>query len=107
MVQLYIKKLRNFKKEGIRNSGNGNRHKSANKSSGSQCTHVAVDDYSRFASVSILVDETAARVTKNLKETYQCYASISNVIKRVLTDTISWYRSKMFAEAWQTPNDQL
>ncbi len=99
MIHLDIKKLRNFNEEGIRTPGNGNRHKSANKGIGSQCMHVAVDDHSRYATVSIYEDETAESVTKHLIETYQHYASRGIVIKRVLTDNGSGYKSKMFAEA--------
>ena len=54
--------------------------------------------------MSVLEDETAESVTKHLLETYQHYASIGIVIKRVLTDNGSGYRSKMFAEACQTLN---
>ena len=32
---------------------------------GSQCIYVAIDDHSRYASVSIMEDETAESVTKN------------------------------------------
>ena len=81
MVHLDIKKLRNFKEEGIRDCSSGNRHKSANKAAGSQCMHVAVDDHSRYASVSIMEDETAESVTKHLIETYQQYAARGIVIK--------------------------
>ena len=63
MVHLDIKKLRNFNEEGIRNAENGNRHKSANKAAGTQCMHVAVDVHTRYATVSVLEDETAESAT--------------------------------------------
>ena len=102
MVHLDIKKLRNFNEEGIRTDENGNRHKSANKAAGTQCMHVAVDDHSRYATVSVIEDETAESVTQHLIETYQHYASRGIVIKRMLIDNGSGYKSKMFAEACQT-----
>ena len=49
-------------------------------------------------------DETAASVTKHLIETYQQYAVGGIIIKRVLTDNGSGYKSKMFKEACQTLN---
>ena len=104
MVHLDIKKLRNFNEEGIRNSTTGNRHKSANKAAGSQYMHVAVDDHSRYASVSIFEDETAESVTKHLIATYQHYAAQGIIIKRVLTDNGSGYKSKKFSEACATLN---
>ena len=106
MVHLDVKKPRNFKEDGIRNSPNGNRHKSANKAAGSEYMHVAVDDHSRYASVSILEDETAESVTKHLIDTYQQYATQGITIKPVLTDNGSGNKSKMFAEACKTLNVQ-
>ena len=38
---------------------------------GTQCIHVAVDDHSRYATASVMEDETAESVTKHLIETYQ------------------------------------
>ena len=73
-----------------------------NKAAGIQCMHVAVDDHSRYATVSVLEDETTESVTQQLIETYQHYASRGIVTKRVLTDNGSGYESKMFAEACQT-----
>ena len=104
MTHLDIKTFRNFNEEGIRNEEAGNRHKSANKVAGTHCMHVAVDDRSRYATVSAMEDEIAECVTKHLIETYQNYASKGIVVKRVLTDNGLGYRSKMFAEACQTLN---
>ena len=66
--------------------------------------HVAVDDHSRYATMSVMEDKTAESVTKHLIETYQHYASIGIAVKRVLTDNGSGYRSKMFAETCRTLN---
>ena len=49
MFHLDIKKLRNFNKESVRDCNTGNRHKPAYKTAGSQCIHVAIDVYSRYA----------------------------------------------------------
>ena len=59
MVHLDIQKLRNYNQEVIRNASTGSRQKSANKAVCSQSIHVAIDDQSRYASESILADETA------------------------------------------------
>ena len=101
-MHLDIKKLRNFKEEGIRNADIGNRYKSRNKAAGSQYMHVAVDDHSRYATVSVLEDETAESVTKHLTDTYHHYAARGIVMKRVLTNNGSGYKSKRFAEACKT-----
>ena len=102
LVHLDIKTLRNFNEERIRDPDSGNRHKSANKAAGTQCMHVAIDDHSRYATVSIFEDEIAESVTKHLIETYHEYTSRGITIKRILTDNGSGYKSKMFAEACQT-----
>ena len=101
MIHLDIKKLRNFNEEGVRDCNIDNRHKSADKATGSQCMPVAVYDHSRYASVIIMEDETEERVTKYIIETYQQYASHGTLIKRVLTDNVSGYKSKIFADARQ------
>ena len=51
--------------------------------------HVAIDDYSRYATLSVLEDETAESVTKHLIDTYHHYAASGIVMKRVLTDNVS------------------
>lgn len=66
--------------------------------------HVALDDHSRYAIVSVLEDKTTESVTKHLIESYQHYVPKRIGVKRVLTDNGSMYRSKMFAEAGQTLN---
>ena len=104
MIHLDLKKFRNFNKEGIRYSTNGSQSKSAKKGAGSRCLHVAVDDHSRYASVSIFDDETAESVTRDLIDTYNYYASQGIVLKRVLTDNGSGYKSKKFADACGTLN---
>ena len=62
------------------------------------------DDQSRYASVSIFDDETAESVTQHLINTYIYYASQGIVIKRVLTDNGTGYKSKKFADACDTLN---
>ena len=62
--------------------------------------HVAIDDHSSYASVRIMDDETAESVTKHLMN----YGVHGIVIKRVLTDNRSGYKSKKFSEARQTLN---
>ena len=98
MIHFDIKTLRNFNEEAR------NRHKSANKAAGTQCMQVAVDDYSRYATESVLEDEIAESVTKHLIATYQHYESKGIVVQLVLTDNGSGYRSKMFADSCQNLN---
>ena len=83
MIHLDIKTLENFNEEGIRDEEARNRHKSANKAAGTQCMHVVADDQSRYATVSVLEDETAKSVTKHLIETFQHYPSKGIAVKRV------------------------
>lgn len=64
--------------------------------------HVAIEDHSRHASESFLVDETAECVTQHMIDTYKEKASQGILIKRVPTDNGSEYKSKMFAEACKT-----
>ena len=66
MVHLDIKMLLNFNEEGSRNAENGNHHQSANRAAGTQCMHVAVNDHSRYATVSVLEDETVESVNQHL-----------------------------------------
>ena len=54
--------------------------------------HVAVDDHSHYATVSVMENETAESVVKHLIETYYHYASKGIDLKRVLTDNGSGYR---------------
>ena len=63
---------------------------------------LAVDCHSRYAIVSVMEDEKAKSVTKHLIDTYYHYAASGIVIKRVLTDNGSRYKSKRFAEAFET-----
>ena len=65
---------------------------------------VAVNDHSRYASVSIFDDEIAESVTQHLIDTYNYYAFQGIVIKRVLTDIGSGYKFKKFADACDTLN---
>ena len=100
MIRLDIKNLRNFNKEGVRDCATGNMHELVDEVAGSECMRVAVDDQSRYGLVSIMEDETAECVTKNLIE----YAARGMVTKRVSNDNGSGYKSKMFAEACQPLN---
>ena len=68
--------------------------------------HVAVDDHSRYASDSIMEDETAESVTKHFIETYQRYDARGIDIKRVLTNNGSGYNSKKFKQACETLNSK-
>lgn len=68
--------------------------------------HVAVDDHSRYASMSVNEDETAECVTKHLIKTCQDYASRGIKMKRILKDSDPGYRSKMFADACRILNVQ-
>ena len=82
----------NVNEEGVKDCRIRNRHKSANKSADPECMQVAVDDHSRYASVSIMEDKSAESVTKHLIETYQKYAIHGIVLKRILTDNGSGYK---------------
>lgn len=93
----------NFNEEGILDSNNGSRLKSANKEAGTRCMHGVVDDHSPYASVNIYNDEAAECVTQHLIDTNQHYGSYGLGIKRVLSDNGSSYKSKKFAAACTIP----
>ncbi|CAN5242833.1 IS481-like element ISMsm9 family transposase [soil metagenome] len=76
----------------------GNRH-NKKRGRGYAFLHHAVDDHSRVAYSEILDDERKETAAAFWKRAKQSFSDHGIVIKRVLTDNGSCYRSKLFAEA--------
>ena len=71
MVHFDIKTLRNLNEKGVRNEDAEKPTQISEQVDGIKCMHLAIDDHSHFATVSVVEDETAESVTKHLVETYQ------------------------------------
>jgi transposase InsO family protein len=76
----------------------GNRHNKKH-GRGYAFLHHAVDDHSRLAYSEILDDERKETAAAFWKRAKQCFSDHGIVVKRVLTDNGSCYRSKVFAQA--------
>jgi transposase InsO family protein len=98
MIHLDIKKLGKINGIGHRFAPRG-RGMHANKGSGYDYLHVAIDDASRTAYTEILPTEGQDDTTAFLKRALGWYARLNVVVERVMTDNGSAYRSKMFAAA--------
>lgn len=59
--------------------------------------HIAIDDASRVGYVQILRDEQADRAVAFLRGAVACYAAVGVVIREVLTDNGSCFRSRGLA----------
>jgi transposase InsO family protein len=96
LLHLDIKKLGRFRKPGHRVTGD-RRHRRHDK--GWEFVHVAVDDFSRIAYAEMLGDEKGPTCAGFLRRARKWFASQGIVIKAVLTDNGSGYRSHRFREA--------
>ena len=94
LLHLDIKKLGRFAKPGVRATGDRSQR---NPGAGVESLHVAIDDHSRFAFVSLHPDEKipSARAVLLQAVAYDKLHGIT--IARLLTDRGSTYRSKLFA----------
>lgn len=96
IVHLDIKKLGRFRQPGHRVTGDRVR---VSRGAGWEFLHVAVDDFSRLAYVEILANERGESCAAFLRRAQVWFASQGVVIKRVLTDNGTGYRSHRFREA--------
>jgi len=69
---------------------------------GWELVHVCVDDYSRFAHVEVLDDETAITAIAFLRRCLAVYAAHGIRVRAVMTDNGSAYRSTVHAIACRT-----
>ena len=94
LLHLDIKKLGRFAKPGVRATGDRSQR---NPGAGVESLHVAIDDHSRFAFVSLHPDEKIPSALDALRQALAYYAAHGIKIQRLLTDRGSTYRSKLFA----------
>lgn len=96
LLHLDIKKLNRFWRPGHRVTG----HR-AGKCSGAgwEYVHIAIDDYSRIAYAEILADETGLSCAAFMQRAKRWFACQGIVIKALLTDNGTGYRSHRFRDA--------
>ena len=97
LLHLDIKKLGRFRKPGHRVTGT--RIDSRTWRAGWEFVHVAVDDFSRIAYAEILPDEKGCTCARFMRRACAWFASQGIVIKALLTDNGTGYRSHRFREA--------
>ncbi len=96
LIHIDTKKLGRFSVAGHRVTGRGpGRH--ANRGVGWEVVHVCVDDATRLAYVEVLDDETGLTSTGFLARAVAWLASKGVVVRRVMTDNGSPFRSKAWA----------
>jgi transposase InsO family protein len=96
MIHIDIKPLARIVKVGHRIHGD-RAHKA--KGGGYEFAHVAVDDYSRVAYVEVLPNQRATTTAGFLERMLRWFAQRGVVVRRVLTDNGSGYRSHLYAAA--------
>jgi transposase InsO family protein len=96
LVHLDVKKLGRFSVPGkrVRGQGPGRRTRGA----GWEAVHVAVDDTSRLAYVEVLPDETTVTTVGFLHRAVAWFATQGVLVKELLTDNGSPYRSILWAD---------
>lgn len=96
LLHLDIKKLNRFWRPGHRITGD---RRSKCRGAGWDYVHVAIDDHSRIAYAEILGDETGASCAAFLRRACAWFAKQGIVIKALLTDNGTGYRSHRFRDA--------
>jgi transposase InsO family protein len=96
LLHLDIKKLVRFWRPGHRITGD---RTSKCRSAGWEYVHIAIDDYSRIAYAEILPDETGLSCAAFLQRAKRWFARQGIVIKALLTDNGTGYRSHRFRDA--------
>jgi transposase InsO family protein len=96
LLHLDIKKLGRFRKPGHRVTGS-RAHKTSYP--GWEFVHVAIDDFSRVAYAEVLADETGPTCARFMHRACAWFASQGIIIKALLTDNGTGYRSHRFREA--------
>lgn len=95
LLHLDIKKLARFERIGHRIHGDRSRK---SKGVGYDFIHVAIDDHSRLAYVEVHDDEKGHTAWGFLQRSIAWYARTGTVIRHLLTDNGSCYRSRLFRE---------
>jgi transposase InsO family protein len=96
MIHLDTKRLGCFLRPGHRVTKNRSQD---SPGAGWEFVHVSVDDRSRIAFSQIYPDERFPSTVAHLRAAVAYYRSLGVVVRRVLTDNGSGYRSKAFAAA--------
>ena len=98
MLHMDTKKLGRIVRPGHRISGN---RRDTVEGAGWEYAHVAIDDYSRAGFVEMHADERKDSASSFLSKTVARLAAQGVVVKRLLTDNGSAYRSKLFNKTCQ------
>ena len=102
MIHLDIKKLGRFDRVGHRISGDRTAQSHARrrgKGCGWEFVHICIDDASRVSFTQIHPDERAPSAVAHLKASVAFYLSLGVIVRRVLTDNGSCYKSHAFRNA--------
>jgi len=100
LIHFDIKKLGRFERVGHRITGDRT-GQSNSRGVGWEYVHVCIDDASRVAFTDIYPDEKAVSAVPFLKAAVAYYKSLGIIVKRVMTDNGSCYKSKAFKNACQ------
>jgi transposase InsO family protein len=96
LVHLDVKKLGRFTRPGHRVTGRGpGAHSGGGR--GWEAIHVCVDDATRLAYVEVLPDELAVTTVAFLERAIAWFAERDVVVRQVMTDNGSPYRSRLWA----------
>lgn len=95
LLHLDVKKLGRITRIGHRIHGD---RRTREAGAGWEYVHVAIDDHSRVAYSQILPDEEADSTSAFLRAAVAYYAGLGVVVRELLTDNGSAYRSRLFAE---------
>ena len=98
LIHIDIKKLGRFDRIGHRITGKRTSN-ARSRASGWEFVHVCIDDASRVAFSQVLIDEKKERAVAFLAAAVAYYASLGVIVRRVMTDNGSCYRSRAFAKA--------
>ena len=96
LIHLDIKKLRRFDRPGHRVTGN---RCVRSRGVGWECLHVCIDDASRVAHAEFYPNERADSAVSFLKSVVKAYRRLGVVVRSVMTDNGSAYRSRAFTTA--------
>lgn len=96
LLHLDIKKLGRFRQPGHRVTGDRSK---VSRGAGWEFLHVAIDDFSRLAYVEILANERGETCAAFLRRAQAWFTRQGVVVKRVLTDNGTGYRSHRFRAA--------
>lgn len=96
LIHIDIKKLGRFEKVGHRITEDRTRK---SRGAGWEFVHLCIDDNSRVAFSQVLPDERKESAVAFLKAAVAYYAGLGVIVRRVMTDNGSCYRSKAFRKA--------